>query len=102
MSNAPDYSKPSWLTALDGTLATKAPDDEFNRILAGLIKEYLLCDDDGAAATFASRFDDLYGAVYEPRFDGYRGQKKGWAGFLHAFYSQLFWTSRQIRYNDPK
>jgi hypothetical protein len=100
MSPAPADSKPAWLAELDETLATEAPDD-FSRMLAGLIRGYLLCADDDAAATFALQFDDLYGRVYEPCFNGYRGQKKGWTGFLHAFYSELFWTSKKIRYDDP-
>ncbi|KAK3897545.1 hypothetical protein C8A05DRAFT_19710 [Staphylotrichum tortipilum] len=98
----PDEPKLAWLTELDDTLATQAPEDEFSRILAGLIKEYLLCDDDGVAATFATRFDDLYAAVYEPRFNGYSGEKKGWTGFLHAFYAELFRVSGKIQYDDPQ
>jgi hypothetical protein len=71
-------------------------------ILSSMIKEYLLSDRDDAAPTFARRFDDLYGDVYVPKFNGYSGQKKGWTGYLIAFYGTLFTSAVAMQYDDPK
>ncbi|KAK4245011.1 hypothetical protein C7999DRAFT_34623 [Corynascus novoguineensis] len=100
-----DELKPGWRPLLDDKLRVYSdPDSEhhFDCILASLIKEFLLWDDDGAATVFAQRFDDLYSTVYEPRFNGYRGRKKGWTGYLLVFYQTLCQTAVQIRYDDPK
>ncbi|KAL2173716.1 uncharacterized protein P884DRAFT_210941 [Thermothelomyces heterothallicus CBS 202.75] len=99
-----DEIKPGWQPVLDDILRTCNPesDDHIEYLIASLIKEYLLSNDDGAAAVFARRFDELYGTVYKPKFDGYRRSKKGWTGYLTIFYELLFRTAVQIQYDDPK
>lgn len=102
-------SKPAWLKFVDEYLGLEEEgsqvrpiNESFDSILASMVKEYLLCDDADAAAIFARRFDDLYGAVYEPRFNGYRKRKKGWTGFLITFYEMLLGVAVEVRYDDPK
>ena len=108
MADTVSQAKPEWLKFLDDYLfpdegSQALPVDEsFDRILASMVKEYLLCDDVDAASAFAQRFDALYGAVYEPRFNGYNKTHKGWTGFLIAFYRVLLGAAAELRYNDPK
>jgi hypothetical protein len=97
-------AKPAWLEVLDDNLSRfSEPNAEvdFDYILGGVIKEYLLCDDTDAPAVFARRFDTLYETVYEPKFNGYNQQKKGWTGYLITFYENLFEAATAIRYHDP-
>lgn len=97
--------KPGWQPVLDDRLRTCSdPNSEHHLefIIASLLKEYLLSDDDGTAAAFARRFDDLYYTVYEPKYNGYGGEKKGWTGYLIAFYDTVCETAVQVRYDDPK
>ncbi|KAL2147924.1 hypothetical protein VTI28DRAFT_3402 [Corynascus sepedonium] len=99
-----DELKPGWQPLLDDIIHVYSdPNSEHHikYIIVSLIKEYLLSNDDSAATTFARRFDDLYGTVYEPKYNGYRG-KKGWTGYLLIFYQTLCRTAVQIRYDDPK
>ncbi len=107
--------KPAWVQfleeELDGfrdDLSTDEEEDfasgkeeDFAFILMTLIGEYMFCEDPDAPVTFARRFDDLYAAVYEPRFNGYNGTHKGWTGYLKAFYESLFSLAMEIRYDDP-
>ncbi|KAL2166563.1 hypothetical protein VTG60DRAFT_2510 [Thermothelomyces hinnuleus] len=99
-----DDIKPGWQPVLDDILRTCNPesDHHIEYLIASLIKEYLLSNDHGAAAVFARRFDEIYGTVYKPKFDGYRRSKKGWTGYLTIFYELLFRTAVQIQYDDPK
>jgi hypothetical protein len=111
-ADADHQSKLRWLKYLDENYpphqeGSPVPTDVGNRdfqfecILAAMVKEYLLCDDTNAPATFAKRFDGLYDSVYEPRYNGYN-KRKGWTGFLLAFYHVVFGTARIVRYDDPK
>jgi hypothetical protein len=111
-ADADHQSKPGWLKYLDENYSplqegSPVPTDvgsrdlQFDCILAAMVKEYLLCDDTNAPATFAKRFDGLYGSVYEPRYNGYQ-KRKGWTGFLLAFYQVVFGIARILRYDDPK
>jgi hypothetical protein len=108
MADTVSQAKPEWLKLLDEYLFLEESsqalpiDESFDRILASMVKEYLLCDDVDAASTFAQRFDALYGAVYEPRFNGYNKTHKGWTGFLIAFYRMLLGAAAELRYDDPK
>ena len=95
-------AKPAWLEELDETLQSTSPAYEFPRAIAGLIKEYLHCDDENASATFAQRVDDLYDGIYLPKFDGYRHKKKGWTSFLIVFYDILFGVGLRIPYDDAR
>jgi len=95
-------ANPAWLEELDGTLKTSSPENEFPRTIARLIKEYLDSDDEKAGATFAQRVDNLYDDVYLPKFDGYNGKKKGWTGFLIAFYEILFGVGVRLPYDDAR
>jgi hypothetical protein len=104
---APDSAlgtTPAWLQPLEETIDAGSADGPWglDYILSSMLKEYLLCDHDDAAPTFARRFDDLYGAVYVPRFNGYNGQQKGWTGYLIAFYETLFTSAVAMQYDDPK
>lgn len=98
--------KPKWLQLLDEGLDGVAGDDEavsqdLVLILTSMVRELLLSDDSNAPATFARRFDDLYGTVYEPKFNGYRRTKKGWTGYLLIFYDILLGAATVARYDDP-
>lgn len=97
-------NRPAWLQLLDDNLArfseTNAEVD-FDHHLARATKKYLLCDDADAAVKFARLFDDMYAAVYEPKFNGYNQTKKGWTGYLIGFYDNLLHTAVAMRYDDP-
>ncbi|KAK4244101.1 hypothetical protein C7999DRAFT_44198 [Corynascus novoguineensis] len=100
-----DEIRPGWLLVLDDMLRTCSDSNSeyhLDYIIASLIKQYLLSDDDGVAYVFAQRFDDLYSTVYQPQFDGYRGEHKGWAGYFIAFYDTVCRTAVQIPYSDSK
>ncbi len=60
-----------------------------------------MCEDPDAAATSARRVDELYGTVFEPKFNGHVGTHKGWTGFLRTFYENLFYVAMEMRYDDP-
>ncbi|KAK3290519.1 uncharacterized protein B0H64DRAFT_412709 [Chaetomium fimeti] len=90
-----------WLPVVDD-LIRGGPEGDFESIVATILKEYLLSDDDDAPATFARRFDDLYSEVYEPRFNGFNGTKKGWTGYLEVFYETVFAVAVGMEYDDPK
>ncbi len=100
-----ETTKPLWLQRLDEA-QEEFPDPPppgvgFGFILDSMIRDYLLCDEQDAAATFARRFDDLYATVYEPRFNGYNRRHKGWTGYLLAFYESWFSLTETMRYDDP-
>ncbi|KAK4236787.1 hypothetical protein C8A03DRAFT_35309, partial [Achaetomium macrosporum] len=96
---AGSFQKPAWLQYLDENLGIE-PDSASSPVSENLdatppsicyvlsvkTKEYLLCEDDDAAARFARQFDDLYASVYEPEFNGSYGSQKGWTGYLNKLY----------------
>ncbi|KAK4148435.1 hypothetical protein C8A00DRAFT_19732, partial [Chaetomidium leptoderma] len=107
-AGATAVAEPRWLQHLNENFGTSGDSNShaeetksFEGIIAAMIKEYLPCDDLDAAETFARRFDDLYEAVYKPRFNGCNGTKKGWTGYLITFYQTLFSTAVEMQYDDP-
>lgn len=98
-----DQLRPGWLPLLNDLARRRGKIEEnFLSVIGTLFREYLLSDDDDAPATFAQRFDGLYGEVYEPKFNGYNGEKRGWTGYLLVFYSMVFSLAVAMDYDDPK
>ncbi|KAH6631313.1 hypothetical protein F5144DRAFT_489466 [Chaetomium tenue] len=101
--NVLDQLRPGWMPLLDDMVLIRGkPEEDFESMLATIYKEYLLSDDDNASATFARRFDDLYGDVYEPKFNGFNGKKRGWTGYLDVFYETVFSVAVAMDYDEPK
>ena len=101
--NIQDQLRPGWLPVLDDMVLNRQdPEEDFPSTLATIYKDYLLSDDDDAPATFARRFDDFYKEVYEPKFNGYNGEKRGWTGYLVAFYETVFSVAVAMDYDEPK
>ena len=99
--------EPAWLSLLNETIGESvlSLDDrkeDLDYIIGAMVREYLVCEDDNARETFARRFDEFYDVVYVPKFNGYGKRKKGWTGYLEAFYDILLPVAMEIPYNDPK
>jgi hypothetical protein len=95
--------KPAWLEALDERLRVYAPHSassppDLEYVLSAKIKEYLLCEDDDAAARFARHFDNFDFSVYKPKVNR---QAKGWTGYLELFYEIIVDVAVEARYDDP-
>jgi hypothetical protein len=100
-----DQLRPGWLPVLNDLARRRGNiEEDFESVIATLFRDYLLSDDDDndAPATFAQRFDNLYGEVYEPKFNGYNGKKKGWTGYLLVFYETVFSVALAMDYDEPK
>jgi hypothetical protein len=98
-----DQLRPGWLPLLNDRARPRGnAEDDFESMIATIFRDYLLSDDDDAPAKFAQRFDDLYGEVYEPKFNGYNGKKRGWTGYLLVFYDTVLSVALAMDYDEPK
>jgi len=61
LPNAAPPEPPRWLTQLDSRWPQR--DTSLRYALSRVLREYLLCEDTDAAATYAKRFDDFYHTV---------------------------------------
>ncbi|KAK3327052.1 hypothetical protein B0T19DRAFT_151298 [Cercophora scortea] len=98
-SPKPDAEEPEWLKLLQEH--ADFDDQHITCIIETILIQYLLSSDADATTTTAGKYDALYGEVYEPKFNGYAGTKKGWSGYLSLFYGTLFRIVDLIPYDDP-
>ncbi len=93
-------SLPRWLTQLDSRWPQRGTSLRY--ALSRVLREYLLCEDADAAATYAKRFDDFYHTVFLERFNtSSKDVTQHWSGYLLAFYQVVYEAAEYMAYDDP-